>query len=389
MILAALLLLGLPVRPARAHPLAQGMVDVSITRQRISVLVTVSAEEVLIAAAAAGQAQAPLTDKIARHGDYLLAHLALDADGRRQRGQVERRPDAGDEVWTYALTYPLVNPLVNPPVDPLVHPVPSGAGPVARVALSQDVLGEVGVAWGGPWEAAYLVDVAQEGRPPGPPRLLVARDTLTFDCDWSGAAPAPPSFGEGARLLGDYLRQGIFHILRGYDHLLFVAGLLLAAATIQDLVKVVVAFTVAHATTLTLCVLRVIQVRRQVIEPLIAASIVAVALQNVLAPRSSRRAPRLAIAFLFGLFHGCGFASGAMEAMQGYAGWRIGLVVVAFSLGVEIGHQIVVIPAFLLLGRLRRALQARGAPGAMARVQRYGSVVIGIAGSWYLWSSLR
>ncbi len=111
-----------------------------------------------------------------------------------------------------------------------------------------------------------------------------------------------------------------------------------------------------------------------------------VALQNLLAPASSRRAPRLAIAFGFGLLHGCGFASGALQAMRDLPAAGLGLAVGAFSLGVEIGHQAIVIPTFMLLNRLRERTTA--AVTMMTAVQRAGSAAIAVAGGVYLWLAL-
>ncbi len=227
---------------------------------------------------------------------------------------------------------------------------------------------------------SYLATVTERGRAAGAPRLLTAAEPLTIDVD---SATAGPPTG-GARLAWAYLRQGILHILRGYDHLLFVAALVLAAVTLRDLIKVVVAFTLAHATTLTLCALRLISIREAIVEPLIAASIVVVALQNLVAPASSRRAPRLAIAFAFGLLHGCGFASGALQAMRDLPAAGLGLAVGAFSLGVELGHQAVVIPTFMLLARVRERTTAM----TMSAIQRTGSAAIAVAGGAYLWLAL-
>jgi hypothetical protein len=120
---------------------------------------------------------------------------------------------------------------------------------------------------------------------------------------------------------------------------------------------------------------------------MIAASIVFVALQNVFWPERSRGAARLAVAFFFGLFHGLGFAGGLLDAMEGMAGLAVGLAIFAFSLGVEIGHQVVVVPVFSVLKVLR---SARGETSHLAEhVFRYGSAAILLAGMFYLVAALR
>ena len=178
----------------------------------------------------------------------------------------------------------------------------------------------------------------------------------------------------------DYIRHGIMHILSGYDHLLFIAALALAVATFWDLVKVISAFTFAHSLTLTLSVLNVVRLPSNIVEPMIAASIVFVALQNVIVLQRSRGTGRLCVAFFFGLFHGLGFAGGLLSAMEGMAGFAVGLAIVAFSLGVEIGHQMVVLP---ILGTLK--IVCRAAPQAASCSRTCAAVRLGSDfGRWRL-----
>jgi len=119
---------------------------------------------------------------------------------------------------------------------------------------------------------------------------------------------------------------------------------------------------------------------------MIAASIVFVALQNVIFPEKSRGAGRLCVAFFFGLFHGLGFAGGLLSAMEGMAGVAVGLAIIAFSLGVEIGHQMIVLPIFGALKATRRAVP-RGTEIPL-RALRYGSAGIFLAGMFYLVSAI-
>ena len=341
---------------------------IDVARDHVTLQITATWEEILVAATAAGRGQSSLDERVRRHGEYVLSRLTVEADGQPRHGTVTATPAPDSPPpFTYTLSYPLASDDARRPAHDLT--------------LHDDVLREVGLSLGGPWEVSYVVTLSDPSRPGAAnpaPQLLTAATPLTLDL--AGPARAP----SGARLAWAYLRQGILHILRGYDHLLFVAALVLAAVTLRDLIKVVVAFTLAHATTLTLCALRWISIRESVVEPLIAASIVVVALQNLLAPASSRRAPRLAIAFGFGLLHGCGFASGALQAMRDLPAAGLGLAVGAFSLGVEIGHQAIVIPTFMLLNRLRERTTA----AAMTAVRRAGSAAIAVAGGVYLWVAL-
>jgi len=350
---------------------------IDVARDHVTLQITATWEEILVAATAAGRGQSSLDERVRRHGEYVLSRLTVEAGGQPLHGTVTATPaPESPPPFTYTLSYQKSDP-VSRPRERVRERADLASGDARRSAhdltLHNDVLREVGLTLGGPWEVSYVVTV---GPAAAAPRLLTAAEPLTLALD----APAPSD----ARLAWAYLRQGILHILRGYDHLLFVAALVLAAVTLRDLIKVVVAFTLAHATTLTLCALRWISIRESVVEPLIAASIVVVALQNLLAPASSRRAPRLAIAFGFGLLHGCGFASGALQAMRDLPAAGLGLAVGAFSLGVEIGHQAIVIPTFMLLNRLRERTTA----GAMTAVRRAGSAAIAVAGGVYLWLAL-
>jgi hypothetical protein len=216
--------------------------------------------------------------------------------------------------------------------------------------------------------------------------LLTSRAPLVIDVRALETAGASSRLAT-ARLAQEYVRHGVAHILSGYDHLLFIAALALAVRTLWDLIKVVSAFTLAHSLTLTLSVLNVVRLPSHVVEPMIAASIVFVALQNVILPERSRGAGRLLVAFFFGLFHGLGFAGGLLGAMEGMPGMAVGLAIVAFSAGVEIGHQTVVLPIFGALTATRRAAPpAAQVPG---RVLRYGSAGIVVAGAFYLVAALR
>ena len=119
-------------------------------------------------------------------------------------------------------------------------------------------------------------------------------------------------------------------------------------------------------------------------------SIVFVAVTNVLWPKRSRGWLRLAAAFFFGLFHGLGFAGGLISATEGVSGFAIGLAIAAFSLGVELGHQIVVLPLFvgLKLARVIRTDELARERFSLA-ILRGGSLLIALAGTAYLIAALK
>ena len=248
--------------------------------------------------------------------------------------------------------------------------------------------------------AAYLVNTLV----PNDPEIRVTAQSRNFvqsfyrlDYTQAGGRPAPPGNAVGSSipnqderpnnrsLFTAYFYHGVRHILTGYDHLLFVSALVLAATTWWDLVKVVSAFTVAHTITLTLAALDLVHLPARVVEPLISASIVFVAVQNVFWPSRARGWSRLAAAFFFGLFHGLGFAGGLLDTMREMPGATLFLAILAFSIGVEAGHQMVVLPLFACL---KAARQTQRDPVTRARLsmafQRIGSAGISVAGAYYL-----
>ncbi len=137
---------------------------------------------------------------------------------------------------------------------------------------------------------------------------------------------------------GSFFRLGVEHILTGYDHLLFLGALLLRGGRLLSLFKIITAFTVAHSITLALAVFGLVAVPERLVECVIAASIVYVALENVFL----RDAPsqRWVVSFLFGLVHGFGFAS-ALSPLQLPPG-HLALALLGFNLGVEAGQALVV-----------------------------------------------
>lgn len=192
----------------------------------------------------------------------------------------------------------------------------------------------------------------------------------------------------------DYVKEGVLHIWAGIDHILFLLSLLLPAvlvraptggserwqpapslrAAVWDTFKIVTAFTIAHSITLSMAALGVISLPSRLVESAIAASVALAALNNVWPVVYGGR---WAIAFLFGLIHGFGFAS--VLADLGLPRDALLLSLVAFNVGVELG-QLAIVAVFLLFAYPLRAT------GFYRRViLRYGSVlVVLIAGIWLL-----
>jgi hypothetical protein len=158
--------------------------------------------------------------------------------------------------------------------------------------------------------------------------------------------------GDLARSTGSFFVMGIHHILSGYDHLLFLVGLLLPGGGLLSLAKIITAFTIAHSVTLSLAVLQIVTLPDRLIEAVIALSIAFVAAENLfLNPTVSRR---WLVSFFFGLVHGFGFSSALRELGLPAHGLLVSLF--GFNVGVEVGQGLVVaacLPFLLLLRQSR------------------------------------
>lgn len=161
------------------------------------------------------------------------------------------------------------------------------------------------------------------------------------------ALEGAPSTGAVVLRFGEL---GVEHIWTGYDHLLFLAGLLLTAPSLRAMLLIVTGFTVAHSITLSAAALGYLVLGPEVVEPAIAASIVFVGVENFWRPPPGRRA---VLTFFLGLIHGFGFAG--LLAELGLPERGLVTALVSFNGGVEVGQAVVVAVLLPVLLRLRRA----------------------------------
>jgi hypothetical protein len=171
----------------------------------------------------------------------------------------------------------------------------------------------------------------------------------------------------------DFIVMGAEHILSGPDHLLFLLALLALAKGFWPIVRIVTGFTIAHSITLSLAALGVVDVPGSIVEPLIAATIIWVALENLVAPAQTRW--RWLVAGVFGLIHGLGFASALTEL--GLPREAMVRALVGFNVGVELGQLAfvaVVMPPLVWLAK----------PGRLARLPQVLSVLVAIMGGVWL-----
>ncbi|MAY86414.1 MAG: hypothetical protein CML02_06850 [Pseudooceanicola sp.] len=198
----------------------------------------------------------------------------------------------------------------------------------------------------------------------------------------TGGTQSPPIPVDGGAALGgwatfvSYITVGFDHILpKGLDHILFVLGLFFLSTRLRPLLWQISAFTLAHTVTLALGAMGWVRVPGAVVEPLIAASIVYVAVENVMTARLHRWRP--VVIFCFGLLHGLGFAS-----VLGDFGLPAGQFVPAllgFNIGVEVGQLTVIALAFLAVGAW-----FRDKPWYRARIAIPASCAIAAVGVWWV-----
>jgi hypothetical protein len=156
--------------------------------------------------------------------------------------------------------------------------------------------------------------------------------------------------GSAATSAGRFVLLGGKHILFGWDHLLFVVALLLGSRRVRELLTVASLFTLAHSVTLALVALDLVAVPASVVEPLIALSITAVALENLLGWGVTRQ--RKVAVFGFGLLHGMGFA-GSLR-LDDDLSWGLFGSILSFNVGIELGQVFVLAVVFPLVLALRQ-----------------------------------
>lgn len=202
--------------------------------------------------------------------------------------------------------------------------------------------------------------------------------------------PRDPVFRVPARdsetsVFGSYLVFGVEHILLGWDHLLFVLGLVLLVTGWRRLVWAITGFTAAHSITLALAMLDVVRVPGPPVEAVIALSIVVLAVEAIRYRRTgvetlAIRAPWL-VSMAIGLIHGLGFAAALSE--YGLPGHARFVSLLGFNLGVEMG-QLAFIGVLVVLGVLVRRLEGRRAGWQQPRIQLLAMWFNGVCGSFWL-----
>lgn len=382
-ILALLVLFFALAWPGRGHPVAQGSLEVQAGEENLVAIFRISNEQVFVASMAGPEPKPGATPETLwkEHGQYLLAHVEVLADGRKAAGEVAQWSVPADRTVNGFAEYRLV------------YAWPDQRRP-AEVEMRQNLLNEIAFAPGNAWEATFACRILKDGSVLSEGAIFSSTQPLKIDM-------APGIVPAGSGLWGvawGFFVYGMGHIVAGMDHSLFVAALVIAVARLWPIVALVTAFTIAHTITIVLGVLGWVSVPSGIVEPMIAGSIVVAALLNLFvresaAPGEQAGAPslrsasmrlRLGIAFGFGLFHGLGFAGGLADAMRDFGRDAFLAAIAGFTVGVELGHQFLVLPLALVLAAVRGF-----APTRLPLAVKAGSVAVLLAGGWLLVETLR
>ena len=362
--LALLALLSLSAN-ARAHEIRPAIADLSVDRAGgYEVAIELNLEALLagIGPAHSDTSEAPGAAEYARLRNLSPSGLRRAFGGFSEQFLGGVMLSAGD-----TRLQPTIVGVHVPPVGDIGFPR------LSRILIGGALPpGATSVTWG--WDAEFGPIVirlpgANAGDPPVFTEFLqngVASDAIPV------AGPASRNFSEIVR---DYLVIGFTHILpKGLDHILFVIGLFLLSTRLSTLVWQVTSFTIAHTITLALAMLGIVSLSPSIVEPLIAASIVYIGIENTITNRLQRWRP--AIVFGFGLLHGLGFAGVLTDIGLAPAEFVTGLV--AFNVGVELGQLAVIAACFLVAG-----LWFRHKDWYRSVITNPASVLIAVIGAWW------
>jgi len=248
-----------------------------------------------------------------------------------------------------------------------------------RLSYPRNITGPIGISSGIidrlPFGHRELLSVHTDGGVMMGDRMLSARDNL-FEASIPSEASSRTIPTAGPRFI-DFLLLGIRHILTGYDHLLFLFGLLIVSRNARSAAWLITCFTAAHSLTLALSTFGLINLQSRFIEPAIAASIVYVGIENLFRGTAQLHW-RWVLTFAFGLIHGLGFASVLREMGVGSTGANALVPLFAFNLGVEAGQLSIAVFVLPVIWKLRKrpSFLRVGVPAC--------SLVVAFAGAYWL-----
>jgi hypothetical protein len=318
---------------AQAHEIQPAIADVDVSADKVSISIVANLESLVAGLNLSGLSDTNASPLAAEYdAARAFAPAALEQEFRKDWDDIAIRISVSVDGLNLPLTLEGVNipevgdiELARSSSFSFFATLPKGTSPV--VIAWEASYGPLIVRQAGAGDEAYTGYLTEGASSEPLPRIGVAVES------WSP-------------VVARYIVLGFEHILpKGLDHILFVLGLFFFSLNVRPILTQVTAFTLAHTCTLALASLGYVSVPPQIVEPLIAASITYVAVENILWQKMSYW--RTVVVFGFGLLHGLGFASVLGEIGLG-SRFLTGLI--SFNIGVELGQLAVIASAYLLVG---------------------------------------
>ncbi len=353
--------------PAAAHEVQPAIAELAVAPERVELELRLAIEAPLAGIDLEGLVD---TNDAPNAADY-------DALRALEPAALEARTRAAWPDLAGQLTLRAGDTQISPELEAVEVP------PVGDAALPRDTVLRLSAALppdGSPatfgWAPALGPVIVRQRAPGGGATDPDAYAVFLEGGQTSAALPREGLAREGALAsFGRYVWLGVTHIVpKGLDHILFVLGLFFLSFQWRPLLGQVTAFTGAHTVTLALASLGYVTVPAGIVEPLIAASIAYIAVENILRPVITPW--RTAVVFGFGLLHGLGFAS--VLGDLGVAPGAFVRSLIGFNIGVELGQIAVLAIAFLAVG-----LRFGDRSWYRARIAIPASAAIGLVGLYW------
>ncbi|WP_036307696.1 HupE/UreJ family protein [Methyloglobulus morosus] len=355
--LASLIFLLIQLQPALAHPPGLSSTDITVKPDGLDVKVTFAGQDIEAFVTMDTDGDADVTDAELEAAkphvaNYVASELKILLDGTETKANTTNKVSFDKQNnTTIELNFPDT--------------------PKESIGIESKLLDKLPAD-----HKEYVTVKDAAGRELGKKMLTPKANTLEIDLN-TNAAPTVTENHSTSPFV-DFLKLGVEHILTGYDHLLFLFSLLVVTRSFWPAIKIITFFTIAHSITLALAGMNIVDIPSSIVEPLIAATIVYVGLENIVRKDKVTTQQRCILTFFFGLIHGFGFA-GVLREM-GISSIETGILVPLFSfnLGVELGQITVASVVLPLIWWLH----------GKEKISRYlvpvGSVLTCLAGGYWL-----
>ena len=346
---------------AAAHEIVPAIADMTQTGGTLTFEVRLAVEGLIAGINLTRTADTNEAPEAATYDD--LRALSPDAIAARF---TEFWPQMAQNITIRAGDNALVPDLIGLEVPPDTPPDLARIATLRFSARLPDTADSVQIGWVEPYGALVLRQMGVEKPYDG----YLEAGALSEPIALSGGGQVGPW-----QTFADYIPVGFDHIIpKGLDHILFVLGLFFLSTQLRPLLWQITAFTLAHTVTLALGALGYVTIPGSIVEPVIAASIVYVAVENILTNGLSRWRPY--VVFAFGLLHGLGFASVLGEFGLPENAFIPALI--GFNVGVELGQLTVIAVAFALVG-----VWFRNKPWYRRAVAIPASALIALVGAYW------